>query len=201
MNYHNLYREINDDIFVKELGETLFNEYIKLFKKSYIIEEIDKNIILQKIKNFYKKTINNSKNIKNIIFNLRQNIGNQNNKNNQRKMSNFKQSIYLSEIKLIIQDLYDNIEEFPNFISILLYVAKQRKIIEVLKLNPNYWMFGLLRTETREIKNSRGEYKGENRFKSLRILNADFNFYKFLAVYILMTFYYFFYIFLYYMHK
>ena len=38
-------------------------------------------------------------------------------------------------------------------------------------------------------------------FRALRILNADFNFYKFLAVYILMTFYYFFYIFLYYMHK
>jgi hypothetical protein len=38
-------------------------------------------------------------------------------------------------------------------------------------------------------------------FRALRILNAVFNFYKFLAVYILMTFYYFFYIFLYYMHK
>ena len=42
---------------------------------------------------------------------------------------------------------------------------------------------------------------GEPIFRALRILNADFNFYKFLAVYILMTFYYFFYIFLYYMHK
>jgi len=38
-------------------------------------------------------------------------------------------------------------------------------------------------------------------FRALRILNADFNFYKLLAVYILMTFYYFFYIFLCYMHK
>ena len=37
--------------------------------------------------------------------------------------------------------------------------------------------------------------------RALRILNAVFNFYKFLAVYILMTFYYFFYIILYYMHK
>ena len=41
----------------------------------------------------------------------------------------------------------------------------------------------------------------QNLFRALRILNAVFNFYKFLAVYILMTFYYFFYIFLYYMHK
>ncbi len=38
-------------------------------------------------------------------------------------------------------------------------------------------------------------------FRALCILNSDFNFYKFLAVYILMTFYYFFNIFLYYMHK
>lgn len=163
MNLSNLIHEINK-IFIKELGDKLFDEYIDLVKKSLIIKMSDKNIILQKINEIYKKRININKSsiIKNIIFNVKEQIRNQNNKHNQRKMSNFKQSIYLREIEIIIQYLIENSEnsgKIPDFISILLYVAKQRKIIEVLKLNENYWMFGLLRTETRDIKNSRDEIR------------------------------------------
>ena len=166
MDFHRLYSEINKDIFIKELGDMSFDKYIDLFRESYIIKISDKKIILQKIKKIYEKTrnINESLTIKNIIFNVIQIIGNEN-EHNQRKMSNFKQSIYLREIEIIIQYLIHN-EIFPDFISILLYVAKQRKIIEVLKLNPDYWMFGLLRTETRYIKNSKGEYKNEIRLRS-----------------------------------
>ena len=72
----------------------------------------------------------------------------------------------VAEIINYIKDNINNIEIFPDFTSILLYVAKRRKIIEILKLNPDYMLFGTFRKHDEsnefrfysEIQKSRGNH-------------------------------------------
>lgn len=109
----------------------------------------DKKLLLEKLKKIYP---NKTQNFNENLSTLQRLINNRNktNKNNVRHLSPFKQSIYLSEVVEIInyiKDNIDNIEIFPDFTSILLYVAKRRKIIEILKLNPDYMLFGTFRKD------------------------------------------------------
>ena len=179
-----------NDIFKTQLTESDYKNYIMLILSSnndYINDILS---ILDALSIYYRKynsvkqelisfktmltTTNNKSNVssklKQIISLIKEKNENlKKNKNNQRGMSNFKQSIYLFEVNLIIKYLIDNFENneiFENFISILLYVAKKRKIIEILKLNENYEIFGLLRKETKYIRNSSGRIINEIIFRS-----------------------------------
>lgn len=138
----------------------ILNHYISQTRD---VNESDKKEILTKLKKLYPTNTNNLNiNLEklNNLFDKR----NKTNKNNIRSMSNFKQQIYLSEVSDIINYIKDNIEIFNNFTKILLFVAKKRKIIEILKLNPDYRLFGTIRKEKGEermyslIKKSRGNH-------------------------------------------
>ena len=54
--------------------------------------------------------------------------------NEQRSVSKFKQDIYKKELRKTIIFLILNLQNFLDFESIMLFVAKRRKIIEILKL-------------------------------------------------------------------
>ena len=51
-----------------------------------------------------------------------------------RSMDAFKQAIYKTEIAELKEILIANLDEFPNFESIVMFVAKKRQMIEFLKL-------------------------------------------------------------------
>jgi len=166
--------------------EYIFNRLSEIYSKKINNSESAKSYLsrlkrtLEKLKNTLFTQIEEYNSDQKLMFTrLKETISsikktNENfekNKHNQREMSNFKQSIYLDEIKNIIEYLihnFENNEIFPNFISILLYVAKRRKIIEILKLNEEYQMFGSFRTETKRINNKykHKEYDYQVRFES-----------------------------------
>lgn len=133
-----------------------------LIKETQKLTDNDKKLIIDKLKKIYA---NKTENFNEIL----RNIEKLPNKNNVRELSQFKQNIYLSQVAEIINYIKDNInneEIFPDFTSILLYVAKRRKIIEILKQNPEYMLFGTFRKDPKdkdfrfysEIQKSRGNH-------------------------------------------
>jgi hypothetical protein len=132
------------------------NEYILWLEEFRIIYKkyIDKNRLLnicfadtlEKFQKILRGNIVNTE--ENIIRSLKQlvkefsNIYDKNNSINKtsegpRKTNKFKQDIYYTEIaklkKFLIVNI-NNTELFPNFESIVMYVAKKRQMIEFLKL-------------------------------------------------------------------
>ena len=70
--------------------------------------------------------------------------------NEQRPVVKFKQDIYKNELRKIITFLLLHLEEFLDFESIMLFVAKRRKIIEFLKLEIiNHVLFGKFKGTTK----------------------------------------------------
>jgi hypothetical protein len=71
---------------------------------------------------------------------------NKTNVNEQRRVVKFKQDIYKNELRKIITFLLLHLEDFLDFESIMLFVAKRRQIIEFLKLEiANHVLFGKFR--------------------------------------------------------
>lgn len=144
------------DNFYFSSNELIDCEYDDLIEESksilMILNVIKKKDLLEKLKNMYSipnSNLNINSTIKTeiILQELINHVSKKNNSHNQRNTYNFKQSIYIYEIKDIIQFLLNNIDNFKNFILILQYVSIRRKLIEILKLNPDYMKFGTFRKE------------------------------------------------------
>lgn len=70
--------------------------------------------------------------------------------NGPRPVVKFKQDIYKNELRKIITFLLLHLEDFSDFESIMLFVAKRRKIIEFLKLEiANHDLFGKFRVTSK----------------------------------------------------
>jgi hypothetical protein len=70
--------------------------------------------------------------------------------NEQRRVVKFKQDIYKNELRRIITFLLLHLEDFLDFESIMLFVAKRRQIIEFLKLEiANHFLFGKFRVTSK----------------------------------------------------
>ena len=137
-------------------------------KKSHKINEIEKKLSLtaddlQYIKNQMKKyygKYNSKINEYNYPFAyhyLKSKINtitelNKTHVNEQRRVVKFKQDIYKNELRKIITFLLLHLEDFLDFESIMLFVAKRRQIIEFLKLEiDNHFLFGKFRVTSARI--------------------------------------------------
>lgn len=119
--------------------------------KDYLqtITDSERSEIIQKIKFYYGKYINelkiqnnklipnkNNTNYKSLRSKYYNNSSvNKTITNTPRFVMKFKQNIYEREIQELIHFLIGNFHIFENFMSIILFVAKKRRIIELLKLN------------------------------------------------------------------
>jgi hypothetical protein len=124
---------------------------IEELKRRLVLTEFDKMDIRHKMKEYYGEYVNDDTLYNNDYSKLKNKI-NKNNRPNKsesvgpRNIMKFKQLIYENELKKIIRSLIDNLEQFLYFESIIFYIAKKRKIIELLKLNlTNYELFGEFR--------------------------------------------------------
>jgi len=131
-------------------------------KKRKKIEEINERLSLtdddlqyikDKMKEYYGEYNNEINSYNNLFsyFKLKAKINktdklNKTLVNEQRSVSKFKQDIYKKELRKTIIFLILNLQTFLDFESIMLFVAKRRKIIEILKLEIlNYDIFGKFR--------------------------------------------------------
>lgn len=136
-------------------------------KKAHKIEEIEKKLSLtdddlqyikDKMKEYYGEYDHNINSYNNNLFSYLKlkTIINKTDKlnktlvNEQRSVSKFKQDIYKKELRKTIIFLILNLQNFLDFESIMLFVAKRRKIIEILKLEIlNYDFFGKFRVTSK----------------------------------------------------
>jgi len=124
---------------------------IEEIKKKLFLTENDLQYIKDKMKEYYGEYVNDDNELYND-YNLLKNKINKNHRLNKsvssgpRNIIKFKQDIYKKELRKIIDFLLINLESFPDFESIILFVAKRRRIIELLKLNlDKYLLFGEFR--------------------------------------------------------
>jgi hypothetical protein len=119
--------------------------------KDYLqtITDSERSEIIEKMKFYYGKYINelkiqnnklipnkNNTNYKSLRSKYYNNSSvNKTITNTPRFVMKFKQNIYEREIQELIHFLIGNFNIFENFMSIILFVAKKRRIIELLKLN------------------------------------------------------------------
>lgn len=99
-----------------------------------------------------------------------------------RGMDVFKQSIYMNEISELKKFLIANInnqELFPNFESIVIFVAKKRQMIEFLKLGDSFELFGKKRKKRDELKSQLKLSHAEHLFKELSNKGIDEKFIKY----------------------
>jgi hypothetical protein len=139
----------------KKLNNSNYSEIISKLKKYY--------------SKYYEQGLNNQKQINNQVNQIRQKyIKNSNVSHNllrniaPRPVKELKQDIYMKELENVIQFLYNNIENldlFPDFLSIILFVANKRKIIEYLKLSNNFHLFGSLRTVNKLENGRKAEFR------------------------------------------
>lgn len=139
--------------------------------KEYLqtITESERNEIIEKMKSYYGKYIielkipnnkiipnRNNSNYKRIRIKYYENSSvNKTRTITPRYVEKFKQDIYQQELQDVITFLISNLESFPNFVSIILFVAKKRSMIELLKLNLEiYKSFVDLRASTSNTKHS-----------------------------------------------
>jgi len=134
--------------------------YDKLLNRKEMLNNSNYSEINSKLREYYSKYYNNSlnkqKSIKNQVKQIRKKYRNNKSVSHNlwiniapRNVEELKQDIYMKELKKVIHylcDNIDNIELFPDFLSIVLFVANKRKIIEFLKLSKNFDSFGSLRT-------------------------------------------------------
>ena len=80
--------------------------------------------------------------------------------NGPRPVVKFKQDIYKNELRKIITFLLLHLEDFSDFESIMLFVAKRRKIIEFLKLEiANHDFFGKFRVNSKHSYNLTSQFQ------------------------------------------
>jgi len=140
--------EINYDNFLNKLSKRIeiltnsnyseINEKLKKHYSNYYNNELTK---YKSINDHAKQMQRKYKDNKNVSHTLLRNIA-------PRNVQKFKQDIYMNELQEVIQflcDNIDNLELFPDFLSIVLFVAKKRKIIEYLKFKKDWKLFGSLR--------------------------------------------------------
>jgi hypothetical protein len=87
-----------------------------------------------------------------------------------RRMDVFKQSIYMNEISELKKFLIANInnpELFPNFESIVMFVAKKRQMIEFLKLGNSFELFGKKRKKRDQLYSQLKRSHADHLFKEL----------------------------------
>ena len=113
-------------------------------KSIYKFEDINRKSVIR-IKTRITKIITDIKTKEKI---------NNNNSRNIRKLSKFYQDIYLEEVSKIIKYLIQNIDKFESFTSILKYIVKKRKIIEILKLNFEWDKYGKVRLQNGKPNNN-----------------------------------------------
>jgi hypothetical protein len=139
INYDNFLNKLRNQI--ENLTNSNYSEINKKLKKHYSNYYNNK---LTKDKSIHEHAIQIQKKYKNnkkVSRNLLRNIA-------PRNVQKFKQDIYMNELQEVIQFLcynIDNLELFPDFLSIVLFVAKKRKIIEYLKFKKDWKLFGSLR--------------------------------------------------------
>jgi len=145
-------------------NEKKFSEFNdKLSSRKRKLNNLNNSEINSKLKTYYSKyyeqDLNKPKSINNQVKQIRQ----KHRKNSSishnlwidiapRYVEKLKQDIYIKELKKVIQflcDNIDNLELFPDFLSIVLFVANKRKMIEFLKLSKNFDLFGSLRNSNR----------------------------------------------------
>ena len=131
------------------------------------LTEEDKQYIKDKMKEYYGK-YDNEINKYNYPFGYSKLKGKINriselNKtpvNEQRPVVKFKQDIYKNELRKIITFLRLHLEDFLDFESIMLFVAKRRQIIEFLKLEiDNYVLFGKFRVNSKHSYNLTSQFQ------------------------------------------
>jgi hypothetical protein len=125
-----------------KLNNSEINSKLKTYYSKYYEQDLNKpksiNNQVEQIRKKYRKN-------RNVSHKLLTNIA-------PRPVKELKQDIYMKELKKVIQFLLDNIDNlelFPDFLSIVLFVANKRKMIEFLKLSRNFDSFGSLRTSNR----------------------------------------------------
>jgi len=140
---------------IKEINERLF------------LTEEDKKYIKDKMKEYYG-VYDNKINKYNYPFGYSELKGKINripelNKtpvNEQRPVVKFKQDIYKNELRKIITFLLLHLEDFSDFESIMLFVAKRRQIIEFLKLEiANHILFGKFRVNSKYSYNLTSQFQ------------------------------------------
>jgi len=124
---------------------------IEEIKERLLLTEDDFKNIKEKMKEYYGEYVKNDEELYNDYNVLKTKI-NKNHRLNKsvssgpRNTVKFKQDIYKNELRKIIDFLLIQLEYFKDFESIMLFVAKRRKIIELLKLElDNYNIFGKFR--------------------------------------------------------
>ena len=124
---------------------------IEEIKERLRLTEDDFKNIKDKMKEYYGEYVINDDELYND-YNLLKTRINKNNRLNKsvssgpRNIVKFKQDIYKKELRKIIDFMCLNLEDFSDFTSIMLFIAKRRKIIELLKLElDNYNIFGKFR--------------------------------------------------------
>lgn len=151
MTSEEIQNEKNYDIFLNKLrnrrenltnsNKLEINNKLKKHYSKYYENELNNKSIYNHAQKIQKKYINN----KNISHKLLRNIA-------PRNVQRFKQDIYIRELQDAIQFLIANIDNstiFPDFLSIVLFVSKKRKIIEYLKFKKDWKLFGTLRKSIR----------------------------------------------------
>ena len=158
-----------------------FAEYIK--NKTKMIQEIKERLLLteddfknikDKMKEYYREYVINNDELYND-YNLLKTKINKNHRLNKsvssgpRNIVKFKQDIYKNELRKIIDFMCLNLEEFSDFKSIMLFVAKRRQIIEILKLElDTHLLFGKFRGTA---KINRSSYSSFKHSKASHLIN------------------------------
>jgi hypothetical protein len=138
-----------------------FNDKLSLRKRN--LNNSNYSEINNKLKEYYskyyEKDLNKLKSINNKVKQIRQKYRKNSSISHNlwidiapRYVEKLKQDIYMKELEKVIQflcDNIDNLELFPDFLSIVLFVANKRKMIEFLKLSKNFDSFGSLRNSNR----------------------------------------------------
>jgi len=145
-------------------NEKKFSDFLhKLSSRKRKLNNLNISEINSKLKTYYSKYyeqgLNKPKSINNQVEQIRKKYRKNRNVSHKlltniapRPVKELKQDIYMKELKKVIQFLLDNIDNlelFPDFLSIVLFVANKRKMIEFLKLSRNFDSFGSLRTSNR----------------------------------------------------
>ena len=177
------------------------NEYISWLERFKVIYEeyIDKfedlkNIFAETLGKFMKVLIENNRNLteepikllKELVkkFSAVYDANGSINKTLEgpRKIDAFKQNIYKIEIAELKKFLIANINNpklFPNFESIVMFVAKKRQMIEFLKLGNSFELFGKKRKKRDELQSQLKLSHAEHLFKELSNKGIDEKFIKY----------------------
>jgi hypothetical protein len=161
---------------MNKLSEYRKNKIRKIeeIKERLRLTEDDFKNIKDKMKEYYSEYVKNNEELYND-YNLLKTKINKNNRLNKsvssgpRNIVKFKQNIYNKELRKIIDFLLLQLENFTDFKSIMLFVAKRRQIIEILKLElDTHLLFGKFRGTA---KINRSSYSSFKHSKASHLIN------------------------------